>query len=199
MYFNNQWEDRVGFNLELPNYEYLSTESFSYLDLAVGLQARNQLINDWTITYGLSILHLNTPNESFYNQSNAIGLRYIAHIMSENKLSESVMLQSSAYFTYQKKAIEALIGISAIIAFKSANNKKQSKLIGGLLYRYNDALSPVLGYQYYKTKITTNFDFNLSSLTKASKGNGGFEIAITQVGLWNNKLPSQRKMNCYEF
>ena len=83
-------------------------------------------------------------------------------------------------------------------SFKS-NLLKSTKLITGLFYRWNDALSPMLGVEYHKMRLLMNFDVNLSQLSQASKGNGGFEVSIVHTGLWNNKLPSQRKANCFNF
>lgn len=199
LYFNNQWEDRVGFVEDIPNYENLATENFSYFDMGIGLQGRNVVSPKLKLTYGFSILHVNQPKETFYEQSNALGLRYLVHFVAEYKISDKVDLQGSAYFTFQKETYETLFG--ALMSFELENNsqKKSQKLLAGVFYRWNDALAPMFGYQYNKTRILMNFDINLSKLSQASKGDGGFEISIVHVGLWNSKLPSQKKMNCYSF
>lgn len=199
LYFNNQWKNRVGFVKEIPNYENLSIESFSYLDIGVGVQARNLLSNRAKLTYGLTLLHINTPKETFYAQSNKIGIRYLAHSVIEYKIGEKYELMASAYFTYQKKAIETLFGALLNIEMKKNFKQKSSKIYAGIFYRWNDALAPIVGYQYNKTRLLMNFDINLSELSKASKGDGGFEISIVHVGNWTNKSVSKRKMNCYDF
>lgn len=199
LYFNNQWQDRVGFVKELPNYENLATENFTYLDLGVGIQSRNIVSPKLKLTYGFTILHLNQAKETFYEQSNRIGLRYLVHLVAEYKFSDKVEIMGSGYFTFQKGALEGLFG--ALVGFELQKNQKlkSSKLLTGVFYRWDDALAPIVGYQYHKTRILMNFDINLSRLSLASKGNGGFELSIVHVGLWNAKLPSQRKMNCYNF
>lgn len=199
LYFNNQWKDRVGFVTEIPNFENLATESFSYLDIGFGLQGRNVLSAKSKLTYGFTMLHINRPKETFYGQSNKLGIRYLVHAVYDYKLSDKVDLMASAYFTLQKQAIESLFGARFSYNMRKSGRAKDSKLIAGAFYRINDALAPMLGYQYHKTRIIMNFDVTLSQLIKASRGNGGIEVSIVHVGLWNTKLPSERKTNCYDF
>lgn len=199
LYFNNQWKNRVGFVTDLPNFENLATENYSYFDMGIGLQGRNIVSKKTKLTYGLSILHLNQPKETFYDQSNNLGIRYIAHFVAEYKINEKFDIQGSAYFTFQKETYETLFGALMSAELEKNTKKKSQKILAGVFYRWNDALAPMLGYQYHKTRILMNFDINLSNLSQASKGDGGFEISIVHVGLWNNKLPSQKKMNCYSF
>ncbi len=199
LYFNNQWEERVGFVKDKPNFEDLATENFSYFDIGVGIQARNVVSPKLKLTYGFTMLHLNTPKETFYEQSNQIGLRYLVHFVAEYKMDERFDLMGSGYYTFQKQAMEGLFGALLSVELQKNNNLKSSKLLAGVFYRWNDAIAPILGYQYHKTRILVNFDINLSNLSKVSRGDGGVEISIVHVGLWNTKLPSQRKMNCYDF
>jgi type IX secretion system PorP/SprF family membrane protein len=199
LYFNNQWEERVGFVAELPNLENLATENYSYFDMGIGLQGRNVVSQSLKLTYGLSILHLNQPKETFYDQSNVLGIRYLVHVVAEYKINDKLDLQGSAYFTFQKETYETLFGALLSTELQSNSKKNSQKLLVGVFYRWNDALAPMVGYEYHRTRILMNFDVNLSKLSQASKGNGGFELSIVHVGFWNNKLPSEKKMNCYSF
>ena len=199
LYFNNQWEDRVGFVKELPNYENLATERFGYLDIGFGVQARNLLSPITKLTYGFTILHINKPKETFYNQSNNLGYRYLAHAVVEYQIGEKYELMGSAYFTFQKQSMEGLFGALLNLEMKKSYKQKTSKIYTGVFYRWNDALAPIVGYQYNKTRLLVNFDINLSKLSKMSRGDGGVEISIVHVGNWSNKSISNRKMNCYDF
>jgi hypothetical protein len=61
----------------------------------------------------------------------------------------------------------------------------------GLSGRAVDAFIPVLGYQYNTLRVMLNYDINASSLTAASRTNGGVELSIVYMG---RKPGSTRKM-----
>lgn len=196
LYFNNQWQDRVGFNLNIPNQENLSSENTGYLDLGIGLQSSNKIHDKVTLLSGFSILHFNRPIESFYQQDNRLGIRYLAHFQLLYEINSFWDIQYSGYFTTQKKAKESLFGVLAGAKTHNLSNKKTSKFYFGGFYRWNDAISPMLGYQYHQTRVILNYDINLSSLSQASRGNGGFEISLLHVGAFKGKQNLNRKAYC---
>lgn len=199
LYFNNQWVDRVGFDLSLPTQEGYFKEQTAYMDVGIGLQGKNQLSDKFGLSYGFSFLHLNRPKESFYQQSNQLGIRTLIQVGTEYKINNLLDLNTSFYFTTQKKAKEILI--ASLLGIKSHNNPKEklSKIYLGTSFRFNDALSPIFGYQYHRTRLLLNYDINLSSLSKASKGNGGFELSLVQIGVFKRKKNFNYKTHCPSF
>jgi len=199
LYFNNQWVDRVGFDLSLPNNESYVTETTSYLDFGMGIQGKNQLSEKINLTYGLSFLHINQPKESFYNQENSLGMRTLVQSGLEYQIYPRVDIQLSMYYTYQKKASELLFG--ALAGYKVNKNPKDktTKLYIGTFYRLKDALTPIMGVQYHKTRLLINYDINLSTLSKASNGRGGFELSLVHVGVTKKKKNLKTKTFCPSF
>jgi len=199
LYFNNQWLDEVGFDLSLANNEGLYIEQTSYFDIGIGLQGKNQLNDNLGLNYGVSLMHVNRPIESFYKQKNRIGMRqlYQAGLAYEKKGKFDI--NSSLFFTSQKKAFELLLGSLAGINLKQTSRYKTTKLYVGLFYRLKDALSPIFGYQYHRTRILLNYDINLSRLSKASRGNGGFELSLIQIGVFKKKKNLSYKTHCPSF
>ncbi|MCB0539255.1 MAG: PorP/SprF family type IX secretion system membrane protein [Bacteroidetes bacterium] len=199
LYFNSQWVDKVGFDLTLPQQETYAKQNTLYYDLGFGLQGSNKIGDKVRLMYGYSMLHFNRPKESFYQQDNKIGARHLLQAGVNYQVNDRIDIDASAYFTYQKKAMEILF--SAIGGFKLNNNPKQKtqKLYVGAMYRLNDAVSPLMGYQFNRTRLLINYDINLSSLTKASKGNGGFEISLVQIGTFKRKKNYKYKTHCPSF
>ena len=199
LYFNNQWIDRVGFDLSLPSQEGYFKENTSYVDLGIGLQGTNQIVAKFGLNYGLSFLHFNRPTESFYQQNNKLGMRILIQVGTEYKINDILDLNTSFYYTGQKKAKEVLF--ASLLGIRLHNNpkQKQSKILLGASYRLKDALSPLFGYQYHRTRILLNYDINLSSLSKASKGNGGFELSLVQIGVFKKKKNFNYKTHCPSF
>lgn len=198
-YFDNQWVDLVGFDVSLPNNESYTAQKTGYVDLGAGIQGKNQIGEKVNIVYGLSFLHLNKPKESFYDQSNRLGIRYLWQSGVEYKVNNRLDLQASFYYTYQKKAQELLMGALAGISTHNNPKEKASKIYIGTFYRLKDALAPIVGYQYHRTRLLINYDVNLSSLSKASRGNGGFEISLVQIGTYKRKKSYTYKTYCPKF
>ena len=197
LYFNNQWQERVGFNLSIPSNEPLRTEFTGYFDIGVGMQGRNTLSEKISVGYGYSLLHINRPTETFYAQENKLGLRQLLHVQLEYRINQRVDLMGSGYFTTQKKAHEILFGALTGIKTSTNTRQKQSKIYVGAFYRAKDAISGIVGYQYHTTRFLFNYDVNLSKLTKASKGNGGFEISLVHTGQW--RTGNKGKTYCPDF
>lgn len=199
LYFNNQWVDRVGFDLSLPNNEGLSIQNTGYLDFGIGVQGKNQVNDQWGLVYGASLIHINRPTESFYRQNNRIGLRYIIHSTLDYQVNEQIQIQGSFYYSRQKTAQELVFGSLGKIRLKQTSGKRSSYLHFGAVYRFQDALAPIFGYQYHKTRLLLNYDINLSQLSKASRGNGGFELSLIQIGVFKGKKNYAYKNHCPSF
>lgn len=199
LYFNNQWVERVGFDISLPNNENLTKENTSYLDFGFGAQSSNKWGEKFTTGLGLSFLHLNRPQESFYGQSNKLGIRYLTHAWMQYQPNIKWRLDASAYASFQKKAKETMFGVLANYKAGESANGKESILIWGTFYRWKDALNPMFGYQYHNTRIILNYDINLSSLSKVSRSNGGFEFSLTHVGSFPKKQDFTKKVYCPKF
>lgn len=199
LYFNNQWVDRVGFDLSLPTNEGLSREQTGYVDLGIGIQGKNQLSDKIGISYGYSILHYNRPTESFYAQDNRLGIRNNAQFSLDYQVNQRFDLSTSLFYTTQKQAYELLFGSLAGIKTKQTPNSKTAKIYLGLYYRLKDALSPIMGYQYHRTRVLINYDINLSQLSQASRGNGGFELSLIQIGNFKKKKNLAYKTYCPSF
>ena len=199
LFFDSQWEERVGFDLSLPSNEVLSSEFTTYLDLAAGIQSSNKWSEKFHTILGLSLLHFNRPNESFYGQENRLGMRPIVQLSATYSFSEKWGLQIHLYESIQKKANEFQIGALAVYNLKSQRNEVENALLFGSFYRFGDAITPMVGIQKNRTRLIVNYDIQVSNLSKASKGIGGLEISLTHVGDFKNKKDFTKKVYCPSF
>ena len=64
---------------------------------------------------------------------------------------------------------------------------KNTLLYLGAWYRYGDALSPYVGFEWSKMKLGISYDLNLSSFSPATNGNGGYEVSLVFNGCLNKR------------
>ena len=57
----------------------------------------------------------------------------------------------------------------------------ETYLLGGFIYRLKDAAIVTLGVKKENFIVKLGYDVNVSSLTTASTGRGGFELSFTYV------------------
>jgi hypothetical protein len=68
----------------------------------------------------------------------------------------------------------------------------------GLMYRYKDAVIPIIGYAKNNYKTYLNYDVNLSKLTRATIAQGGIELSF-QYTLNKDKQRFRAKIPCSVF
>jgi type IX secretion system PorP/SprF family membrane protein len=199
-YFNNQWVDDEGFNLSLNSSEPWKKESFGLADFNAGINFGAQVSDMVKLDFGFSMLHLNRPKHSFYGNNERLGLRYQASGGTQLKLSERVELDVNAYYTYQKKASEIVLGSLFGYGFYGGRSRSrvEQAVYAGLYYRIKDALTPVVGYRFKTVRLLLSYDVTLSKLAGPGKANGGPELSVVYVGKWNREF-NGKKVFCPRF
>lgn len=197
-YFNNQWVDDEGFNLSLNSAEPWQKETFGMIDLNAGLNFGAQVNDMVKLDFGFSMLHINRPRHTFYNQNERLGLRYQTNAGTGLKLSDRITLDVNAYYTYQKKASEIIFGSLFGYGFYENRARLNHTLYTGIYYRVKDALTPVVGYRYKTFRFLLSYDITLSQLVTPARGNGGPELSLVYVGSWHRQY-NGKKVYCPRF
>ena len=99
-------------------------------------------------------------------------------------------------FTSQKGALEFVVGSNFSMPIDQNRFTAKQQLWWGLHYRAIDAIIPVIGYEIARTRILMNYDINLSSLSKASRGNGGLEISLIHIGSFKKNTKERQQVYC---
>jgi hypothetical protein len=66
----------------------------------------------------------------------------------------------------------------------------------GGFYRWDDAIIPVLKYNWYKLSLSLTYDVNVSKLKTASLYRGGAELTLTYKTYLNIMNTSLQKFRC---
>ncbi len=179
--FEAQYQQGIGIiNNTLPNGEpaTLSNTSYSVFDLNTGIQfsaAPTDEINFWV---GASAFHMLQPNESFYSgYSVPLPMRTMANAGARFIINEKWTIQPNALYFRQAKAQELNFGADFDYTVDPKANEPFT-LFAGPYYRWNDAVQVLMGGEYKGYRVGITYDVNSSSLSSASHGKGGFELAI---------------------
>ncbi|MBP6516551.1 MAG: PorP/SprF family type IX secretion system membrane protein, partial [Chitinophagales bacterium] len=126
-YYNNQWVEDEGFDRSLNNFENPNQTRINGFDMGFGVNFDAKPTDNVRLSSTFAMLHLNKPNDQFYNRSNnQLGYRFTGSLSGDFDISRSTILKTDVYYTYQKKAWEtvfgAMVGIKAGEAYRKENN-----------------------------------------------------------------------------
>jgi type IX secretion system PorP/SprF family membrane protein len=200
-FFPDQWNGKEGFEVPLPTKVVFDKTNINYFDLQAGLNYAYFPDDNTYINAGVSVHHINTPQESFFNRSfdssgntNKIPRRYIGFLNGSFKLNEDWIVNPNAYFTTQAKSSELVLGLNANY---NLSHDGEIQLFGGVYYRAGDAFIPLVGLQWKDLRITFTYDATTSSLSRFNGGRGASEFSILKMGEYNT--PGPRDFRCPTF
>jgi type IX secretion system PorP/SprF family membrane protein len=192
--FDSQWDDHQ-FNASFSNNEANTKSTLSYLDVGAGALFTLLPYENERIFFGISASHVNQPEESFYGQSNKVGIRTSAVGGAFLPIGSKASFQPQVYIQSQKSAMEIIGGANFILPLTTYNDSYKS-VFGGLWYRYKDAAWLAAGMSLGNLTFSFSYDLNVSKLTPASNSLGGFEMAIVYTF---NKFEKKDPMKCPGF
>lgn len=176
--------------------QVFNNTSINYPDLSVGV-SYNGALNDNVVYYlGTAMFHLTRPKIGFY-EGNVITLNRKAAFNFGLVDSTSDGDRITVYGDYFKQYDYNMrpVGLSTLqvgLLFhrdldlwdNGGNDRKGITL--GVLYRWDDAVIPVVQLDVSKLMISASYDVNISKLVVASQYRGGLELTLTYKDLLNN-------------
>lgn len=189
--FDAQW-DGSDFNTNLSNHEKGLVGKTSYADMGVGLNYASFPNENLYMKFGLSVAHLNTPRETFLNESNAVGIRPTATIDIVYKLQDGIIIIPSVYYTQQHGAYELMYG--GLGEVNIGDMETNTYLVAGVFNRWQDAIVFACGYEWKGLRIMASYDYTISNLGQYINHNGALEFCVRWTGLYKNENASSRKM-----
>jgi type IX secretion system PorP/SprF family membrane protein len=181
--FDNQWNGNF-IDITIPSNEPFAYSAVGFLDLSMGLNYAYFASDNVYFNAGVSINHVNRPQESFFSTSvsdNRVDRRYTAFANASIKIENLWIVNPNIYVSKMGASWETLLGLNAN---RNLSGDGYQQLIVGLYYRNHDALIPMLGYQVNDLKITINYDATVSSLSNLNGTKGAYELSIVKSGIF---------------
>ncbi len=201
-----KFEDQ--FDYQTGGTPYSTSETFgnadlTYPDFNLGLMYSGRITEHATAYAGFSVYHLTQPVETFLNDNHKIHSRYTGYLGGSFDLNENIVLYASGLYQSQASASEILAGAAVGFVLNPGHDEefvKNTILYLGGWYRYGDAVSPYIGFEWSKMKLGVSYDVNLSNFAAATNGNGGYEISLIFNGCINKRSFEPRtNVTCPKF
>ena len=197
--FPDQFDGKF-FDASLPTSVQLQNNSISYFDLQAGLNYAYFPSDDVYINAGYSIMHVNTPVENFFgdssNSNDKVPIRHTAFINGIFKVNDQVIINPNAYYSRQARSSELVLGLNAAYDLTGDGSKQ---LIGGLYYRYNESIIPMIGLEINNVRFTFSYDVTTSSLRNFNNSLGAAEFNVLKKGFYNEYDGNRRQSLCPTF
>ncbi|MFY7964776.1 MAG: PorP/SprF family type IX secretion system membrane protein [Chitinophagaceae bacterium] len=197
--FDQQWNNRF-FDIDLPSNEPFVTNNASYLDLNAGINYSWFASDNFYFNVGASVMHLNTPSETFFNPATVdarLSRRYNYFINASIKASDALILNPHIYYSKMSTSNETVIGL--VGQYNLGDYGGSNQLLFGVYYRNKDAIAPTIGYMINNTQLMFNYDATTSSLTNYNSFRNAYEFSIVWNGIYNGLGGGEKAMKCPRF
>lgn len=196
--FPDQFDGKF-FDNKLPTSAVLDKNNIGYLDMQAGMNYAYFPTEKIYVNAGLSVHHVNTPQESFFESndvSNRVPRRYIGFLNGSFMINDQWILNPNAYFTMQAKSSEMVAGLNANY---NLSGDGEYVLMGGLYYRYKESVIPLIGLGYKDYAFTFTYDATMSTLKNYNNTRGAFEFSLVKQGVFERYDGNRRATICPSF
>jgi type IX secretion system PorP/SprF family membrane protein len=174
------------FDQSTNNGESFGPENIYRFDFNTGLSWSKEVTEKIKPIVGISLLHINTPKESFLeNETNSFPLKTLFDFKVNYRLSHKNTLIPTLLFMHQNKAQELVWG--GMLRHQVGKNKyKLHDIFAGFSSRNGfgrnyDAVNLLVGGKLQEFQLGISYDINVSELSSASHFRGAFELSLIYI------------------
>ena len=173
--FDSQYDGNV-IDPNLQSGENINNATHVYHDWSAGILYNYSPsdIHRWFI--GVSGAHLNRPRQGLLGDERIRqNIRYSIQAGGDWMVTDRITLQPRAYVLYQGKASSYTFG--SWIRYDLSDYREGAAFAFGTLHRLEDAQVIMARMEWRNYGVSVHYDVNVSSLARASRTYGGFEMA----------------------
>lgn len=176
--FDSQYDQNY-FNIDLPSGENFIRQNTMIPDANLGFYYRNiNRKNQFNPYGGLSVFHLFYANETFLDGSTGkLPLRYLIHAGTGINFNQLFEMEVNTFYQMQRDFTQLLINVYA----KYNIDRSEYKIVGGIGWRYQDALIVHAGFKHGNNTFRFSYDFNISDLKSYTRNRGAIEFSVLYV------------------
>ena len=181
--------------------ENFAAAQYSYLDGSVGMSYNSNLKDNPDNNYflGAAYHHFNTPNNSFYANTNLkLNPKWVFSGGLRFGVTEYAYMTIQADHSTQGSYQETIAGGMYGLKLGGDPDLPDYVIHAGAFLRWNDAFIPVIKIDYAPFSVAVSYDVNISKLKPSSRGRGGFELSLSYIAN-RNKNSSLEYSQCPRF
>lgn len=206
-YWDVQWVGE-GFERDAPTGEPLISDVKSYFDVSTGIQYSYMTDGLMDMTGGISLYHINTPDNSLYLDTAGFELkrRFNAHYSMEHRIRNGSMfaMKPSVLYSRQHNRGSLMIGNQFKFLFsegtRSTGRRNESSMSFGLFGRFGKGVYDALGtiaFEFAGFTFGAGYDVPLGSFNSVNGFEGAFEFMLGyragyRRGLYNKYSPHRK-------
>lgn len=173
--------------------ENFSSSSFTYFNLASGIDYSLQKSNGNGFNLGMSFSNIIRPKQSFFNNAEVMLYPRISiHTTGAFWFYPRFGLIPGLLYMHQQNYRELIWG--SLLRYKvNSSRVNYTAISGGIFVRNKDAVIARVGMDYKYLSAGISYDINYSPLTAATNGYGGWEIAVIYI-IQKVKPPLKKKI-----
>ncbi len=182
--------------------ERFDKNGYSYFDGSVGMSFNSSLgeTPENNMYLGLAYHHFNKPeNIHFYTESDVeMAPKWVASAGVRMSTNDYNYITIEADYTRQGAYMEALGGF--LYSMKLDSPDEPTLIVhGGAYLRWNDAIIPVIKLENRPLSLAVSYDANISKLSSASRGRGGFEVSLAWQKFMDRDNSAKNAVRCPRF
>ncbi|MFH2143890.1 MAG: PorP/SprF family type IX secretion system membrane protein [Bacteroidota bacterium] len=178
--FDNQYSSGR-FNEDLPTGEVFEKNARLMPETNIGVSYQNVENSKMFNPYGgISVFHILNPKENLTAADDSrLPLKFVLHGGSKISINDKITLDPKFLLMKQRNAYEIVIGAGSVFQIKDTD----FNILGGINYRWNDAVITTVGLYYKNFIYRVSYDFNVSKLREFSSYKGGLEFSLVFLKL----------------
>ena len=171
-----------------PSGEKQNFGAIRHWDASAGISLSGALNGRANYYVGVAGYHLSKPQESFYNESMVrLMTRWSVSMGLSAGLGNGFGLTAHANYQHQEPYQELIGGLLLSRGIHDIANGRKITVSAGCMYRYQDAIIPMVKMDYNNWSITLSNDIAVSSERMYLSGFGGYEITFSIRGNYRHK------------
>lgn len=198
---NSQYDGNE-YNELTYNGETFPSPSYSYFDGSVGVSFNSELGSEPenNMYLGVAYHHFNKAKKvSFYTESNIeLTPKWVASAGIRTNTTEYNYVTFEADYSKQGSYKEIIGGVLYSMKLESPDEPRYI-IHGGAYLRWNDAIIPVAKLEMKPLSLAVSYDVNISKLSPATKGRGGFEVSIVYQKFLDRENSVLNAVRCPKF
>lgn len=182
---NSQYNG-TAYDPALPNGETILTPTVRYLDGSIGISFNTSFGHEHenSMYAGFAYHHLNRPKNSFYkNPAVELDPKIVFSAGLKTVVNDYSYVTLYGDYSRQGGSTETIGGVLYSYKLGEDPDNYPYTFTLGALFRWNDALIPVLKLEMYSFNLGISYDVNVSRLNTVSNSRGGFELSLSYTGL----------------